>query len=50
MDALIAGGVTFTWTPGTRFEYSNLGWGIVGRVIERVAGVTPQTAGVRAIS
>ncbi len=42
MDALIAGGVTFTWTPGTRFEYSNLGWGIVGRVIERVAGVTPQ--------
>ena len=42
MDALIAAGVTFTWTPGTRFEYSNLGWGIVGRVIERVAGVTPQ--------
>jgi CubicO group peptidase (beta-lactamase class C family)/2'-5' RNA ligase len=42
MDALIAAGVAFTWTPGTRFEYSNLGWGLVGRVIERVAGVTPQ--------
>jgi CubicO group peptidase (beta-lactamase class C family) len=42
MDALIAEGVTFTWTAGTRFEYSNLGWGLVGRVIERVAGVTPQ--------
>ena len=42
MDALIAAGVVFTWTPGTRFEYSNLGWGLVGRVIERVAGVTPQ--------
>src|SRR5262245_29584291 len=42
MDALIAAGATFTWTPGTRFEYSNLGWGLVGRVIERTAGVTPQ--------
>jgi CubicO group peptidase (beta-lactamase class C family) len=42
MDALIAAGVTFTWTPGTRFEYSNLGWGLVGRVIERVAGIKPQ--------
>src|SRR5206468_2025594 len=42
MDALIANGASFTWTPGTRFEYSNLGWGLVGRVIERVAGATPQ--------
>jgi CubicO group peptidase (beta-lactamase class C family) len=42
MDALIAQGAAFTWTPGTRFEYSNLGWGLVGRVIERVAGATPQ--------
>ena len=38
MDALIAAGAAFAWTPGTRFEYSNLGWGLVGRVIERVAG------------
>ncbi len=42
MDALIEAGVSFTWAPGTRFEYSNLGWGLVGRVIERTAGVTPQ--------
>ena len=42
MDALIANGASFTWTPGTRFEYSNLGWGLVGRVIERVANATPQ--------
>ena len=43
MDALIAAGGSFTWTPGLRFEYSNLGWGLVGRVIERVAGVPVQT-------
>ena len=43
MDALIASGASFTWTPGLRFEYSNLGWGLVGRVIERVAGVPVQT-------
>ena len=42
MDALIAAGATFAWAPGTRFEYSNLGWGLVGRVIERVSGVRPQ--------
>jgi CubicO group peptidase (beta-lactamase class C family) len=42
MDALIAAGASFTWTPGVRFEYSNLGWGLVGRVIERVSGSTPQ--------
>ena len=42
MDALIAAGAEFAWTPGVRFEYSNLGWGLVGRVIERVAGVRPQ--------
>ncbi len=42
MDALIAAGGSFTWTPGLRFEYSNLGWGLVGRVIERVAGAPVQ--------
>jgi len=42
MDALIAAGASFTWTPGLRFEYSNLGWGLLGRVIERIAGVTVQ--------
>ncbi len=42
MDALIAAGAMFAWPPGVRFEYSNLGWGLVGRVIERVAGVRAQ--------
>jgi serine-type D-Ala-D-Ala carboxypeptidase/endopeptidase len=42
MDELIAAGAAFAWTPGTHFEYSNLGWGLVGRVIRHVAGVTPQ--------
>ena len=42
MDALIEAGATFAWAPGTRFEYSNLGWGLVGRVIERVSGMRPQ--------
>jgi len=35
---LIRGGLSFAWTPGTRFEYSNLGYGILGRVITNVAG------------
>jgi CubicO group peptidase (beta-lactamase class C family) len=35
---LLSGPLTFAWTPGTRFEYSNLGYGILGRVITNVAG------------
>jgi CubicO group peptidase (beta-lactamase class C family) len=42
MDELIAAGGAFAWTPGTRFEYSNLGWGLLGRVIHRVAGMRVQ--------
>jgi serine-type D-Ala-D-Ala carboxypeptidase/endopeptidase len=42
MDALIAGGGTFAWTPGIAFEYSNLGWGLIGRVLERVTGTRVQ--------
>ena len=36
---MLGGALTFAWTPGTRFEYSNLGYGILGRLITNVAGV-----------
>ncbi len=35
---LLRGPLTFAWTPGTRFEYSNLGYGILGRLITNVVG------------
>jgi CubicO group peptidase (beta-lactamase class C family) len=35
--ALLAGGVRFNWAPGTRFEYSNLGYAILGRVVTAAA-------------
>ncbi len=34
---LLQGPLTFAWPPGTRFEYSNLGYGILGRLITNVA-------------
>ena len=36
--SLLRGGLTFAWAPGTRFEYSNTGYGILGRLITNVAG------------
>ncbi len=36
--ALLAAGPSFAWPPGVTFEYSNLGYGILGRVITNVAG------------
>jgi CubicO group peptidase (beta-lactamase class C family) len=37
--ALLAdGGVRLGWAPGTRFEYSNLGYALLGKVIETVTG------------
>ncbi len=35
----LAQGVSFNWVPGARFEYSNLGYAILGRVITAVTGV-----------
>jgi CubicO group peptidase (beta-lactamase class C family) len=38
--SFLARGVGFNWAPGTRFEYSNLGYAILGRVIAAVTGAT----------
>ena len=38
--SFLSGGVRFNWAPGTRFEYSNLGYAILGRVITAVTGVS----------
>jgi CubicO group peptidase (beta-lactamase class C family) len=38
--ALLRGGVRLGWAPGTRFEYSNLGYAILGKVIETVTGTS----------
>jgi CubicO group peptidase (beta-lactamase class C family) len=37
-SALLLGGLSFAWAPGTRFEYSNTGYGILGRLITNVTG------------
>jgi CubicO group peptidase (beta-lactamase class C family) len=34
----LSSGVRFAWSPGTRFEYSNLGYAILGRVVAAAAG------------
>ena len=34
----LEGGQSFAWMPGTQFEYSNLGYAILGRVITNVTG------------
>ncbi len=37
--SLLAHGVRFNWAPGTRFEYSNLGYAILGLIITAASGV-----------
>jgi CubicO group peptidase (beta-lactamase class C family) len=43
--ALLAdGGARCAWAPGTRFEYSNLGYAVLGKVIEAVTDMDYATA------
>jgi CubicO group peptidase (beta-lactamase class C family) len=37
--SLLARGVSVNWAPGTRFEYSNLGYAILGLVVTAASGV-----------
>ena len=39
---LLRSGVTFSTAPRTMFEYSNLGWVMLGRVVSNVAGMPVQ--------
>ncbi len=38
-DDLLRAGLTFAWAPGTSYEYSNLGYGVLGRIVTRAAGI-----------
>jgi CubicO group peptidase (beta-lactamase class C family) len=37
--AMLADGVGLNWAPGTRFEYSNLGYAILGLIVTAASGV-----------
>jgi CubicO group peptidase (beta-lactamase class C family) len=39
MDEWLAKGIPFSTPPGTRYEYSNYAFGLLGRVVSRAAGV-----------
>ena len=39
LSDLMRGGIPFSTAPGTAFEYSNFGYGILGRIVADVSGV-----------
>jgi CubicO group peptidase (beta-lactamase class C family) len=39
MDSWLAKGIPFSTPPGTRYEYSNYAFGLLGRVVTKAAGV-----------
>ena len=43
LDWVVAAGPIFGHHPSTAFEYSNLGYGIIGRVMQNVSGETAQS-------
>ena len=42
LDSLYADGISFSTTPGTGYEYSNLGFATLGLIIKKVSGETYQ--------
>jgi len=42
IDAIYAAGPTFAHLPNTVYEYSNLGYAMIGRAIERATGIRAQ--------
>lgn len=42
-DALLAGGIRLASAPGDRFRYSNLGYALLGRILERASGTDYRT-------
>ncbi len=42
LDDIYARGATFAVVTGTEFEYSNLGYAMLGRIVQRVTGKRPQ--------
>lgn len=38
MNALYQNGAVFAFEPGTHFEYSNLGFALIGRVVKQITG------------
>jgi CubicO group peptidase (beta-lactamase class C family) len=39
VEELVRGGLSFSNPPGQQYEYSNLGWILIGKVVSKVAGM-----------